>query len=62
MKQLGASAWERMGLIVGTHGPANHAVRTAKATEETAKNTARIAQALLPRSGAMFTNPAYPNA
>ena len=61
MKQLGASSWERMGLQVGGHGAQNHAAQTAKNTAQAVQVLNGIRQALMPRSGAAFTNPAYSN-
>jgi hypothetical protein len=61
MKQLGASAWEKMGLVVGGHGGINHAAQTARNTAKTVEAINHLRQSLIPRSGQEFFNPAYSN-
>jgi hypothetical protein len=61
MKQLGASPWERMGLVIGGASATNPQVQTAKNTAATVKLLHGIHQAIQPRSGAFTMNPAYSN-
>ena len=58
-RQLPASAWEKMGLVVGGIGGGNdYAKRTANATERTANYLSSIVA--LPRGTTSGINPAYP--
>lgn len=58
-RQLPASAWEKMGLVVGgIGGGTDYAKRTANATERTANYLSSIVA--LPRGTTSGINPAYP--
>lgn len=46
MKQIQASAWERMGLIVGGIGGSNPAVETARNTKQTADGVRQLVRAV----------------
>ena len=58
MKRFKASAWERMGLVVGGLGGVNPQQQTAHNTKKTAENTQKIVEHLsrLPRGDTTFGN------
>jgi hypothetical protein len=47
MKQLPASSWEKMGLVIGGGGKANYAEQTAKNTEKTVAHLGKLVQAIM---------------
>ncbi len=47
MKQLPASTWERMGLVIGGTGGTNYAAKTANNTEEIKKSMGKLVMAVL---------------
>lgn len=61
-KQMPASAWEKMGLVIGGGG-VNHAAETAKNTKKTAQTLDKILQAVVSgaATGAPIFSPAYNN-
>jgi hypothetical protein len=62
MKQMPASAWEKMGLVIGGSG-VNHAAETAKNTKKTAQTLDKLLQAVVAgnAAGAPMFSPAYNN-
>jgi len=47
MKQLPASAWEKMGLVIGGGGGTNYAAKTATNTEEMKKSLNKLVMAMI---------------
>jgi hypothetical protein len=59
MDQLGASKWEKMGLVMGGGmGAQNHLRQIVANTKKTADAVGKWASAI-PRSGGFSANPAY---
>jgi len=53
-KRMPFSAWEKMGLVVGTGGGNNWAQQTAQATKKTAENTARLIELMTGKNGQLM--------
>ena len=54
-----SSPWERMGLVVGVGGGTNYPAMTARNTAKTASAVEKVAQLLIPRTGAPVFSTAH---